>query len=484
MKPARVKNNTSSVIRKTAARCSERGVVIPTFAQLRNPESIPAAIKKKLPDVALSEVNPLNLFRITWKNDIKTGLYGDVNYLEIPQAITGVSAHIVGLVGKYFPTGAHKVGAAFGCLVPRLVKGEFDPEHHKAVWPSTGNFCRGGAFDCALLDCTAIAILPEGMSRERFEWLKQVGAEIIATPGTESNVKEIYDKCWELKKDPGNIIFNQFEDFGNPVWHYNVTGPAIEEVFHSMDVKKKRAAAFISASGSAGTIAAGEYLKSKFPRLHIVVAEALQCPTLFMNGFGAHRIEGIGDKHVPWVHNVRNTDVVAAVDDEDCMRVLRLFNEPAGKRYLESIGVDRSRHAGLSMLGISSVCNLLAAIKTAKYFELDQNDIVFTVFTDSSDLYRSRLTELENERGRYALIQAARDHEGSVIHQGIDYFKELSYHDRKRIHNLKYFTWVEQQGKTSEELDAQWNPEYWSRLFEEEVMVYDKSIEEFNNLLT
>ncbi|MFI5335543.1 MAG: pyridoxal-phosphate dependent enzyme, partial [Opitutales bacterium] len=292
-----------AVIRKTARRCRERNIVIPTFGQLRDPSLIPASVRARLKDVGMSDVNPLNLFRITWKNDRRTGLYGGVNCLEIPREITGVKARVIGLIGSRFPTGAHKVGAAFGCLVPRLVSGEFDPEVHKAAWPSTGNFCRGGAFDCALLGCTAIAILPEEMSRERFEWLKKIGATVIATPGSESNVKGIYDKCWELKRDPLNMIFNQFEEFGNPIFHYNVTGPAIEEVFAGLGDTRLRAAAYVSATGSAGTIAAGDFLKTRHPLLKVVATEALQCPTLLQNGFGAHRIEGIGDKHIPWVHN-------------------------------------------------------------------------------------------------------------------------------------------------------------------------------------
>ena len=476
-----IKQINSEVVKRTAARCREKGIVIPTFKQMRNPETIPGKIKSKLPKVGLWDVNPLNLFRITWRNDIKTGLFGGVNYLEIPKEITGVKARIIGLVGKYFPTGAHKVGAAFGCLVPRLVSGEFDPKKHKAVWPSTGNYCRGGAFNSVLLGCTPIAILPEEMSKERFDWLREIGAEVIATPGCESNVKEIYDKCWELKKDANNIIFNQFEEFGNPIWHYNVTGPAIEEVFNSLKMKNGRASAFISATGSAGTIAAGDYLKKQYPHLKVVATEALQCPTLFMNGFGGHRIEGIGDKHVPWVHNVRNTDCVAAIDDEDCMRVLRLFNEDEGKKYLESIKVPSTKYEQLSLLGISSIANLLAAIKTAKYFEMSENDVIFTMFTDSADMYGSRVKELERERDKYSLIEAAKDHSAPIAHQCIDYFKELTYMDRKAIHNLKYYTWVEQQGKTYEEILAQWNPEYWTSLFEEEVVYFDKLIEEFNN---
>lgn len=468
------------IIKKSAARCGERGVIIPTFGQMRNPDTIPQSIKERLPHVGLWDVDPLNLFRITWKNNAKTGLFAGVNYLEIPRAITGVNARIIGLVGKYFPTGAHKVGAAFGCLVPRLVSGEFDPEKHKAVWPSTGNFCRGGAFDCALLDCTAVAILPEQMSKERFTWLKEIGAEVIATPGCESNVKEIYDKCWELRKDPVNVIFNQFEEFGNPIWHYNVTGAAIEEVFQRVRTENGRAAAFVSATGSAGTIAAGDYLKNQFPHLKIVASEALQCPTLLMNGFGGHRIEGIGDKHVPWVHNVRNTDAVAAIDDEDCMRILRLFNEQIGWEYLSLIAVPDSEIKQLPLLGISGIGNLLACIKTVKHFELGEDDFVFTIFTDSSDLYRSRLDELREEQGDYTVVQAARDHAGPLAHQSIDYFKELTYPEKKAVHNLKYFTWVEQQGKTSDELNAQWEPEYWTKIFEDEVKVFDQMIEEFN----
>jgi cysteine synthase len=470
------------VIRRSAERCHRRGIVIPTFAQLREPALIPPAIKRRLKDVGLWDVSPANLFRITWKNDIKSGLYGHVNHLEIPREITGIKARVIGLVGKYFPTGAHKVGAAFGCLVPRLVSGEFDPARHKAAWPSTGNYCRGGAFDCAVLGCTAIAILPEGMSRERFEWLKKVGAEIIATPGCESNVKEIYDKCWELKRDPANVIFNQFEEFGNPIFHYNVTGPAIEEVFHGLERQSLRAAAFISATGSAGTIATGDYLKTRHPHLKIVATEALQCPTLLMNGFGDHRIEGIGDKHIPWVHNVRNTDAVAAMDDEDCMRVLRLFNEPAGHKHLASLGVAPRQVRQLSLLGISGICNLLAAIKTAKYFELTEQDVIFTIFTDSTELYGSRVQELKVERGAYRERDAMADFGGPLAHQSVDYFKELTYPERKAIHNLKYYTWVEQQGKTSQELNAQWDPEYWRELFEDEVAGFDRLITEFNRL--
>jgi cysteine synthase len=363
-----------------------------------------------------------------------------------------------------------------------LASGEFDPDVHKAVWPSTGNYCRGGAFDCALLGCTSIAILPEEMSQERFTWLKEIGAEVIATPGCESNVKEIYDKCWELKEDPNNMVFNQFDEFGNPVFHYNVTGPAIEEAYKAVAGPKSRLSAYISATGSAGTIAAGDYLKKLYPNVKTVASEALQCPTLLNNGFGGHRIEGIGDKHVPWVHNARNTDAVAAIDDEDCMRVLRLFNDPKGKEFLAESGIDKETIENLSLMGISSICNMLAAIKTAKYYEMNENDVIFTIFTDSEEMYTSRVTELTAEKGAYKTIEAAQDHAACVLHQGIDYFKELSFYDKKAIHNLKYYTWVEQQGKTYEEILEQWTPEFWTEMFENEGGYFDKLITEFNNL--
>ncbi|MDK9698945.1 MAG: pyridoxal-phosphate dependent enzyme [bacterium] len=464
---------------RTIERCRKHNILIPTFQQLRHPETISPAIVAKLKKVGLWDVHPLNLFRISWKNDIVSGGYGAVNAIELPSELTGVRAKIIGLVGKYFPTGAHKVGAAFGCLVPRLVSGEFDPDNQKAVWPSTGNYCRGGAFDCALLDCTAIAILPEEMSKERFDWLREIGAEVIATPGCESNVKEIYDKCAELRTDSHNVIFNQFEEFGNPIFHYNITGPALEEALMSR-YPKNRVAAFISATGSAGTIAAGDYLKSIYRDTKIVATEALQCPTIYRNGFGAHRIEGIGDKHIPWVHNVRNTDAVAAIDDADCMALLRLFNEPAGREELLQVGIPETTINNLPLLGISSICNLLAAIKTAKYFEYDENDTIVTVFTDSAEMYQSRLQELTASDGAYQSRNAIADYVAALQRQRIDAFRELNYYDRKAVHNLKYYTWVEQQGKSVEELNAQWNPEYWKELFEEEIVEFDRMIEEFN----
>ena len=465
---------------QTIQRFRERRILLPTFAQMQNPDLVPEKIKSRLRQIGLWDVDPANLFRISWKNEPveSGGLYGSGNWIEFPSAMTGVDARIIGLVGKYFPTGAHKVGAAYGCLVPRLVAGQFDPTVHKAVWPSTGNYCRGGAFDSALVGCTAVAILPEEMSRERFEWLKEIGAEVIATPGCESNVKEIYDKCWEIRETrPECVIFNQFEEFGNPTWHYHVTGSMIEEIYAGLQ-PGHRLAGYVSSTGSAGTIGAGDRLRVSHPHLRVVATEALQCPTLYQLGFGGHRIEGIGDKHVPWVHNVRNTDVVAAIDDEQCMALFRLFNEPAGHEYLTKSLPDQLV-AQLPLLGISAICNLVGAIKTAKHFEMDGKDVIFVCLTDAAELYASRLDEMTHYRGAFtaedALYTRARYLDGTCV----DNYRELTYHDRKSLHNFKYFTWVEQQGRTAEELRELWEPEFWQRTFAQ-AEHWDRQIEAFN----
>jgi cysteine synthase len=328
---------------------------------------------------------------------------------------------------------------------------------------------------------TAVAILPEEMSKERFSWLKEIGAEVIATPGCESNVKEIYDKCWEIRRNRKDcVIFNQFDEFGNPCWHYNVTAPAIEEVFNSVKSTTGHLAAYVSATGSAGTIGAGDYLKKQFPHIKIVASEALQCPTLLNNGFGGHRIEGIGDKHVPWVHNAKNTDVVTAIDDEDCMRIFRLFNETEGKKYLESIGIASEFVEQLSLLGISGVANILSAIKTAKYYELTGDDVIFSLATDSAEMYGSRLEELTAEKGEYTAQQAAKDMEKCLLGQSVDHLKELTYYDRKAIHNLKYFTWIEQQEKELEDLNQLWHDRnVWDQQLQQ-ANRWDEMIHDFN----
>ncbi|MHA1961310.1 MAG: pyridoxal-phosphate dependent enzyme [Candidatus Thorarchaeota archaeon] len=452
---------------RAVQRCKEQNILIPTFDQLKNPEKAPSHIKEELKGIGLWDVVPQNLFRISWKNEPvpSGGLFRDIaNYMELPPELTGVEARIIAMVGKFFPTGAHKVGAAFGCLVPPLVTGQFDPTRHKAVWPSTGNYCRGGAYDSALLACESIAILPEEMSQERFEWLASVAGEVIKTPGSESNVKEIYDKCWELRRTRDDVfIFNQFAEFGNYLFHYDVTGNAMKEVLDK-ELGNDHYRGVCLTTGSAGTIASGDFLKKNFPTSKIAAGEAVQCPTLWLNGYGAHRIEGIGDKHVPWIHNVRNSDMIIAIDDADSMNLIRLFNEPAGQKYLTNdIGVSEETTAKLDLLGISSVANLLMAIKFAKYYELTSNDVVLTVFTDSMEMYQSRLREASAEYGDYARDTAIRDYHRNLQAQKTDAMIELNHYDRKRVHHLKYFTWIEQQMFDLDELNRQWYDyeKYW-----------------------
>lgn len=473
-------------LKKTIEIAKERNIVIPTFAQMKDPNKIPDEIKEKLKTAGLWDIDPVNLFRITWKNQpVKQGgLYNELpSYIEIPFEISGVKARIFAMVGKYFPTGCHKVGASFGCLVPRLITGQFDPIYHKAVWPSTGNYCRGGAYNSTLLGCESIAILPENMSKERFDWLSKVAGEVIATPGCESNVKEIYDKTWELINTRDNImIFNQFGEFGNHLWHYEVTGNAMNDIIKVEAGLTGKLAGVCLTSGSAGTLGSGDFLKEQYPNAKIAVGEALQCPTLLNNGFGGHKIEGIGDKHIPWIHNVRNTDMVVAIDDNDTMAMFRLFNEPTGQAYLKEQGVSEDLINKLSYVGISGAANILTCIKFAKYYELTENDMVMTVLTDSAEMYESRLAEMKTERGReYTQIDAAIDHNRNVLGVRTDSMEELTYQSKKRIHNLKYYTWIEQQMYDLDELNAQWYDydNYWGKLHQMGPQL-DKLIEQFN----
>ncbi|PKM74019.1 MAG: pyridoxal-5-phosphate-dependent protein subunit beta [Firmicutes bacterium HGW-Firmicutes-16] len=476
------RENLKNNIRKA----KENNVIIPTYEQMKNPEKVPEFVREKLKNVGLWEVNPLNLFRITWKNEPKEhgGLYNKVpNYVELPPELTGVPARIVCMAGKWFPTGCHKVGASFGCLAPRLVTGQFDATRQKAVWPSTGNYCRGGAFNSKLLAVDSVAILPAEMSRERFEWLSKIAGEVIATPGCESNVKEIFDKTWDLKNTRDDVmIFNQFEEMGNYLWHYQVTGNALADVFESIKRPGDHFAGACFTSGSAGTMASGDYLKEQYPHLKLAVGEALQCPTVLDNGFGGHRIEGIGDKHIPWIHNVKNTDMAIAIDDEDSQRLLRLFNSPEGQKYLaKELGLSKELIEKLTWLGISGIANVLCCIKMAKYYELTENDVVATVLTDSADMYASRVNELNDMYGSYSDKAAAVDHSMHMLGIRTDNLLELTYAERKRVHNLKYYTWVEQQGKTYEEINALWyDTEHTWESIHGQAKQLDELINEFN----
>jgi cysteine synthase A len=475
-------------ISRAAACLREAGVVLPTLSQLADPSTLPQARLAALAQADPDAPDPANLWRVHWFNDAAGGGLAQVpGHLVLPEALTGVKARIVVVLGNRFPMiGAHKVLAAYGCLVPRLVTGRFDPRSHKAVWPSTGNYCRGGVAISRILGCRGIAVLPAGMSRERFEWLERWTTEpsdIVRTPGTESNVKEIYDRCASLAEMGGNVVLNQFSEFGNYIAHYRCTGPAMDRVFAELrhGAPDLRLAAFVSATGSAGTIAAGDYLKQRHGT-RIVAVEATECPTMLQNGYGEHNIQGIGDKHIPLIHNVMNTDVAVGVSDRASDSLNQLFNSDVGKLYLASRQkLDPQWLDTFGAIGISGWANVVAAIKVAKHFELGADDAIVTVATDSAQMYAS-------ERARH--LQRHHPHGFDEVHAGEtfarhlhgiedDHLVELTYAQRKRIFNLGYFTWVEQQGVPVEQFDSRKDPAFWGRL-QASVPAWDALIEAFN----
>ncbi|MGE5675220.1 MAG: PLP-dependent cysteine synthase family protein [Mycobacterium leprae] len=436
----------------------------PTFEEMLHPSTMNPAVRERA--IAAKKANPLdpiNLYNISWR-DLATNR---IWYEVIPQELTGVETPIVVLYGKEFPTGAHKVGAAYSVLAEMTLLGEVDPKLHTVVWPSTGNYGIGGAWVAGRMGTPAIVVLPEQMSRERFELIESYGARVIKTKGCESNVKEIYDMTWELRKDPKIRILNQFEVMGNYRFHYHVTGNTIAELaveLHRQGIGKGHVSAYCSAMGSAGTIAAGDRVKQVWPDAKIVGLEPIQCPTLYNNGYGGHDIQGIGDKHVTWIHNVLNMDAIICLDDIECKKGLQFLTEEPGMVTLKKQGVPEEKIRQLSSIfGISGVCNLLGAIKTVKHYGLGKDDLVVTICTDAIDRYRSVMTEMTQTYGRMDEVEAA-VRLATVFHgQKTDWIREGTGDTRRQWHNLKYYTWVEQQGKTVAELDAQLNPEWWQR---------------------
>ncbi len=476
------------VRRRTGQRFRKAGIALPKFAQLADPRTIPDSVVRALSRVGPDEPHPLNLFRVHWFNGPDRKQQVDVpQHMMLSHELTGVDAPILVMFGDRFPMiGAHKVLAAYACLVPRIVNGQFDPTCQRAVWPSTGNYCRGGVAISKLMGARGMAVLPEGMSEERFRWLDEwvtSPEDVVKTPGTESNVKAIYDKCAELAADPSNVIFNQFSEFGNHLAHYFCTGRAAETLIESVAQRQPdlRPRAFVSATGSAGTIAAGDYLKERYGSL-TVAAEALECPTMLANGFGEHNIQGIGDKHIPLIHNVMNTDVVVAVSDRSTDRLNVLFQTSAGRRYLsERQGAQNDALKNLSSLGLSSICNILAAIKTAKYFGWGPDDVIVTLATDGASMYR---TEADKYLARHHPngideVDVAEMFAEHLLGSTTDHVLELSQRERERIFNLGYFTWVEQQGVPLEEFVARRSQKFWNDL-RSIVPEWDSMIDELN----
>jgi len=464
------------VYERTVERFSQRRIALPTFAELADPSTIPSARIEPLAGLDRNAPDARNLFRVHWFGRLDgSGPHPLPDLIEIPPELSGVEARIVMLLGNRFPMiRAHKVLAAYACLVPRLVTGRFDPTVKRAVWPSTGNYARGGIAISRIMDCRGVAVLPEGMSKARFDWLERwttdPANDIIRTPGTESNVKEIYDACHELDRDPDIEIINQFSEFSNHLGHYAVTGPALERAFEAVAAadggSHARLAAFVSASGSAGTLGAGDYLKARHGS-RIVAVEALECPTLLENGFGDHNIQGIGDKHVPLIHNVANTDDVVAVSDRSTDALDALFNSPAGRAHLvDRVGLAPAFVESLRHLGYSSICNALAAIATAKAHGLGRDDVIVTVATDGSELYDAEREEYLTERhpDGYDAVAAAADFGRELEAGDTAEHLELTERERRRIFNLAYFTWVEQQGTAFDDFCARADLRFWEQM--------------------
>ena len=472
---------------RTVRRFRETRTILPTFSELIDPPTIPAAARAGLVGVAPDAPDARNLYRVHWHNAAdRRGTVAVPEHVVLPTSITGVAAPIVVALGDRFPMiAAHKVLAAYACLVPRLVTGEFDPTTQRAVWPSTGNYCRGGVAISRILGCRGVAVLPEGMSRERFEWLEQwvvAPEDIIRTIGTESNVKEIYDACAILARDPANVILNQFSEYGNHLVHWAVTGRALERVMETLAdaTPGLRPAAFVSATGSAGTIGAGDWLKDRHGT-KIVAVEALECPTMLRNGFGEHNIQGIGDKHIPLIHNVMNTDLVVDISDRATDRLLVLFNTDAGRAFLAARDVPEVVLAALPSFGVSSICNIVAAIKTAKQLDLGPEEAVVTVATDGAALYLTELDKIlpRDFPGGFGAVEAAETFGQYVLGAGADDLLELTPLDRERIFNLGYYTWVEQQGTSFEHFVARHEQAFWRDL-RASVPAWDDAIREMN----
>jgi cysteine synthase len=473
---------------RAVSRFREHRIRLPKFAELADPGSIPDSVGAALAGVDPNAADARNLFRVHWYNaPDRHGRLPVPDHVVLPRKLTGVDAPIVVALGTNFPMiHAHKVLAAYGCLAPRVVTGQFDPTEHKAIWPSTGNYCRGGVAISRIMGCRGVAVLPEGMSRERFDWLaKWVAdpADVIRTPGSESNVKEIYDECAVLEKDPRNVVFNQFSEFGNHLVHRECTGRALEAVHEALRRERPELemAAYVSATGSAGTLAAGDWLKDRLGA-RIAAVEALECPTLLYNGYGEHNIQGIGDKHLPLIHNVMNTDFVIALSDRSTDSLNVLFNSAVGRDYLlKRHGMDAALLDRMPAFGLSSLANVLASIKLAKYLGLDENQAVFTVATDGAELYT---TELEKAGEKwfpdgFDPLAAAETFGRHWLGTATDHLLECTHRDRERIFHLGYFTWVEQQGVSVEEFDRRKDPVFWKEL-QDLLPAWDAMIDEFN----
>jgi len=439
----------------------------PTYDEMLHPNTVEPKTRERALQAKSDELNPLNLFNITWRND-----ENEVNKIVLPKELTGVDCNIVVLLGKYFPSGSHKVGPAYSTLIEGCVDQTILPGKHTILGPSTGNFGIGVSYICNLMKYDSIVIMPDNMSKERYERIKRYGAKLDLTPGTESDVILTLERTFELKKDPKNRALAQFELLPNYRFHRHVTGHSCIEAVKG--IGNGRIACFTSALGSAGTLAAGDQIKSFFPEAKLVALEPYECSTLTNGGRGQHRIEGIGDKMCTLIHNVLNTDFVVLVKDDDSVKGLKVIYD--GIDILVENGIERKQAEAMKELfGVSGICNIIGAIKMAKYLKLGPNDNVVTIATDGFDRYDSVIEDL----GRRYL-----DTEDFVLRRWFnDIYRKIGEEDiqdyrswsmKEKLFKQKEKDWLK-FGYKKEYLDAMKNMKFWDDEYNK-VFHYDEMI--------
>ena len=442
----------------------------PTYDEMLNPShQDPEVRAKALKAIKENELDPINLFNITWKNE-----KDEVNKIVLPKALTGVDANIVVLFGKNFPSGSHKVGPAYSTLMEGCVDGEIIPGKHTILGPSTGNFGIGVSYITNLMKYDAIVIMPDNMSKERYERISKYGAKLDLTPGSESDVILTLERTYELKKNPKNRTLAQFELLPNYRFHRHVTGYSCVEAVKG--VGNGRVACFCSAPGSAGTLAAGDQIKKVFPECKVVALEPHECSTLTNGGLGQHRIEGIGDKMITLIHNALTTDFITQIIDDDCVRGLAVIHE--GAKILEKHGVPAKVAKEMeNLFGVSGICNIIGAIKMAKYLKLGPDDNVVTIATDSFDRYPSVIENLHERE--LEVTDNVLDRWFNDVFMGADtnYVLDTRGKEAKeKLFKQKERDWLK-FGYKQEYLDAMRKPEFWENEYNK-IFEYDKKIKE------
>ncbi|MDA3846492.1 MAG: pyridoxal-phosphate dependent enzyme [Vallitaleaceae bacterium] len=444
----------------------------PTYNEMLHPETLDNELKALVNKAKDEELDALNLFNITWKDD-----HGKVRKIVLPKELTGVEANIVVMLGMYFPSGSHKVGPAYSTLIEGCVDKEIIPGKHTILGPSTGNFGIGVSYICNLMGYEAIVIMPDNMSKERYERIRRYGATLDLTPGTESDVILTLERTYELMKEKNNKALAQFELMPNYRFHRHVTGnSAIEAV---KGIGNGRIAAFTSALGSSGTIAAGDQIKVAFPEAKVVALEPYECATLTDGGRGQHRIEGIGDKMCTLIHNVINTDFVVMIEDDDCVKGLKVIQD--GTDVLVESGMDESVAKSLvGLFGVSGICNILGAIKMAKYLKLGADDNVVTVATDGFDRYDSVLEDLDArclETSPHVLERWKRDIFDQACTNHITDFRSSVM--KEQLFNQKEKDWIP-FGYKKEYLDSMKVQGFWDHEYEK-IEYYNEKIKRLRN---